>query len=114
MLATRTRWRIGVLDSNPRSRAEVSRLIESGGATVVVDAPPRSGSVALLRRLARDAVVLAAENAMRYGDPVGGVLPPDPGGPGVGAGHRRRARVGADRGRDGGAAPAAPPGRAAP
>lgn len=75
MVVTRTRWRIGVLDSNPHSRAEVSRLIESGGATVVVDAPPRSESVALLRRLAPDAVVLAAEDAMRDGDPVGGVLP---------------------------------------
>ena len=44
---------------------------------MVVDAPPRSESVALLRRLAPDAVVLAAEDAMRDGDPVGGVLPPD-------------------------------------
>jgi response regulator NasT len=77
MVATQTRWRIGVLDSNPRSRAEVSRLIESGGATVVVDAPARSGSAELLRRLAPDAVVLAAEDAMRDGDPLGGVLPPD-------------------------------------
>ena len=77
MVATQTRWRIGVLDSNPRSRAEVSRLIESGGATVVIDAPPRSGNVELLRRLAPDAVVLAAEDAMRDGDPLGGVLPPD-------------------------------------
>src|SRR5258707_12455740 len=84
MTATRTRWRIGVLDSNPHSRAAVSRLIESRGATVVVEAPPRSESVALLRRLAPDAMVLAAEDAVR---------------------HRRR---------DGGPAAAAPAGRAAP
>src|ERR1700681_3536943 len=77
MVATQTRWRIGVLDSNPRSRAEVSRLIVSGGAAVGVDAPARSGSAELLRRLAPDAVVLAAEDAMRDGDPLGGVLPPD-------------------------------------
>ena len=77
MVATRTRWRIGVLDSNPHSRAEVSRLIESGGATVVLDAPPRSESAALLRRLAPDAVVLAAEDAVREGDPLGGILSPD-------------------------------------
>ena len=77
MVATRPRWRIGVLDSNPHSRAEVSRLIECGGATVVLDAPPRSESAALLRRLAPDAVVLAAEDAVREGDPLGDILSPD-------------------------------------
>jgi hypothetical protein len=43
----RARWRIGVLDSDARSRALVSRLIECDGATVVVDSPLRSDSVAL-------------------------------------------------------------------
>ncbi len=52
MPGPRPRWRIGVLDSNARSRAELSRLIESDGATVVIDAPTRSESAALLRRLA--------------------------------------------------------------
>lgn len=61
----RTRWRIGVLDSDARSRAQVSRLIESDGATVVVDSPLRSDSVALLRQLEPDVVVLAAEDAVR-------------------------------------------------
>src|SRR5260370_11448322 len=77
MAAPRPGWRIGVLDSNPHSRAEVSRVIRSGGATVVLDAPPGSDSVALLRRLAPDAVVLAAEDAVREGDPRGGILSPD-------------------------------------
>jgi AmiR/NasT family two-component response regulator len=77
MAAPRPGWRIGVLDSNPHSRAEVSRVIRSGGATVVLDAPPGSESVALLRRLAPDAVVLAAEDALREGDPRGGILSPD-------------------------------------
>jgi len=36
MPGPRPRWRIGVLDSNARSRAELSRLIESDGATVVI------------------------------------------------------------------------------
>jgi response regulator NasT len=61
----RMRWRIGVLDSDARSRADVARLIESDGATVVVDCPPRPESVALLRRLEPDAVVLSAEDAVR-------------------------------------------------
>jgi response regulator NasT len=71
------RWRIGVLDSNARSRADVARLIESDGATVVVDSPPRPESVALLRRLEPDAVVLAAEDAVREGGVLAGVLPAD-------------------------------------
>jgi response regulator NasT len=73
----RTRWRIGLLDSNPRSRADVRRLIESAVATVVVDSSPRPESVALLRSLEPDAVLLSAEDAMRSGDGPGGVLPPD-------------------------------------
>lgn len=77
MAATRTRWRLGVLESDPRSRAELSRLIESGGASVVLDAPPRAESAALVRRLAPDAVILAAEHAVRDGDPLGGILSPD-------------------------------------
>src|SRR5712664_723044 len=77
MAAPRPGWRIGVLDSNPHSRAEVSRVIRSGGATVVLDARPGSESAALLRRLAPDAVVLAAEDALREGDPRGGILSPD-------------------------------------
>jgi AmiR/NasT family two-component response regulator len=71
------RWRIGVLDSDARSRAEVSRLIEARGATVVIDSPPRSESVALLCRLEPDAVVLAAEDAVGERGPRGGVLPAD-------------------------------------
>jgi response regulator NasT len=73
----RTRWRIGVLDSNARSRADVARLTESDGATVVVDSPPRPDCVALLRRLAPDAVVLAAEDAVQEGGTLGDVLPVD-------------------------------------
>jgi AmiR/NasT family two-component response regulator len=61
----RPRWRVGVFDSNARSRAEVARLIESRGAAVVVASAPRFDSVALLCRMAPDAVVLAAEDAMR-------------------------------------------------
>jgi len=64
----RTRWRIGLLDSNPRSRADVRRLIDSS---------PRPESVALLRSLEPDAVLLSAEDAMRSGDGSGGVLPSD-------------------------------------
>ena len=71
------RWRIGVLDSNARFRADVARLIESDGATVVVDSPPRPESVVLLRRLEPDAVVLAAEDAVRAGETMGGFLPAD-------------------------------------
>ena len=52
-------------------------MIRSGGATVVLDARPGSESVVLLRRLAPDAVVLAAEDAVREGDPCGGILSPD-------------------------------------
>lgn len=73
----RTRWRIGLLDSNPRSRADVRRLIESAVATVVVDSSPRPESVALLRSLEPDAVLLSAEDAMRSGDGPEAVLPPD-------------------------------------
>jgi response regulator NasT len=73
----RTRWRIGLLDSNPRSRADVRRLIESAVATVVVDSSPRPESVVLLRSLEPDAVLLSAEDAMRSGDGPGAVLPPD-------------------------------------
>ena len=73
----RTRWRIGVLDSNARSRADVARLIESDGATVVVDCPPRPETVALLRRLGPDAVVLSAEDAVREGGILERVLPGD-------------------------------------
>lgn len=73
----RTRWRIGVLDSDARSRAEVSRLIESRGATVVIDSPPRSESVALVCRLEPDAVILAAEDAVRDRGPRGGLLSGD-------------------------------------
>jgi response regulator NasT len=72
--ADRARWRIGVLDSDPRARAAISRLIESDGATVVVDAPPRSDSVALVRHLEPDAVVLAAEDAVRGEDGADGGL----------------------------------------
>src|SRR5258708_12075366 len=69
MAAPRPGWRIGVLDSNPHSRAEVSRAVRSGGATVVLDAPPGSESVALLRRLAPDAGVLAADDPVLEGHP---------------------------------------------
>lgn len=71
------RWRIGVFDSNARSRAEVSRVIESRGATVVIESPPRSDGVDLLRRMEPDAVVLAAEDAVRDGGILGGVPPAD-------------------------------------
>ena len=64
----RTRWRIGLLDSNPRSRVDVRRLIEPAVATVVIDSPPRPESVALLRSLEPDAVLLSAEDAVRSGD----------------------------------------------
>jgi AmiR/NasT family two-component response regulator len=63
----RPRWRVGVLDSDPESRAEVSRLIESRGATVVVDAAPRPDAVGLLCHVKPDAVMLAAEDATEDG-----------------------------------------------
>lgn len=53
------RWRVGVLDSDSRSR-----LIEAGGGMVVVDSPPRPDSVDLLRRMEPDAVVVAADDVM--------------------------------------------------
>jgi response regulator NasT len=74
----RPRWRVGVLDSDSRSRAEVSRVIESRGATVVLDSPLRPDSVALLRRMEPDAVVLAAEDALRSDAVLASLLPPDP------------------------------------
>jgi len=58
------RWRVGVLDSDSRSRVEVARLIEAGGGMVVVDSPPRPDSVDLLRRMEPDAVVVAADDVM--------------------------------------------------
>ena len=61
------RWRVGVLDPDSRARAETSRLIEAAGGMVVVDSPPRPDSVALLRRMQPDAVLLAADD---------GLLPP--------------------------------------
>jgi two-component system, response regulator PdtaR len=73
----RPRWRVGVLDSDATSRAEVARLIESRGATVVVDAPPRPDSVALLRHMKPDAVVVAAEDAMPGGGALGSLISPD-------------------------------------
>jgi len=77
MPGPRPRWRIGVLDSNARSRAELSRLIESDGATVVIDAPTRSESAVLLRRLAPDAVVLAVEDAIGDPGPLARIIPAD-------------------------------------
>lgn len=58
----RPRWRVGVLGADPRARSEVARLIEARGAAVVVDSPPRADSVALLRQMEPDAVVLAVED----------------------------------------------------
>jgi len=58
------RWRVGVLDSDSRSRVEVARLIEAGGGMVVIDSPPRPDSVDLLRRMEPDAVVVAADDVM--------------------------------------------------
>lgn len=60
------RWRVGILDSDSRSRGEVSRVIEAGGGMVVVDSPPRPDSVALLRRMEPDAVVVAADEVMSH------------------------------------------------
>ncbi|MGH7415012.1 MAG: ANTAR domain-containing response regulator [Candidatus Rokuibacteriota bacterium] len=60
------RWRVGVLDSDSRSRGELSRLIEARGGLVVVDSPPRPDSVDLLRRMEPDAVVLGADDVMDH------------------------------------------------
>jgi response regulator NasT len=73
----RPRWRVGVLDSDAASRAEVSRLVESRGATVVVDAAPRPDAVALLCHVKPDAVMLAAEDAAEGVDAVTDLFPPD-------------------------------------
>ena len=64
------RWRVGVLDSDARSRAEVSRVIEAGGGMVVVGSPPHPDSVDLLRRMEPDAVVVAADDVMNQGGAV--------------------------------------------
>jgi AmiR/NasT family two-component response regulator len=64
----RPRWRVGVLDSDSRSRDEVSRSIEERGGVVVVDSPPRADSLDLVRRMEPDAVVLAAEDEMDQAD----------------------------------------------
>ena len=58
------RWRVGVLDSDAGSRAEVARVIEAGGGMVVVDSPPHPDSVDLLRRMEPDAVVVAVDDVM--------------------------------------------------
>lgn len=63
----RPRWRVGVLDGDARSRAELARVIEARGGQVVVDSPPRADSVDLLRRMEPDAVVLATEDGPREG-----------------------------------------------
>ncbi len=60
------RWRVGILDSDSRSRVEVARLIEAGGGMVVVDSPPRPDSIDLLRRMEPDAVVVAADDVMNH------------------------------------------------
>jgi response regulator NasT len=73
----RPRWRVGVLDSDAGSRAEVSRLIESRGATVVLDAAPRPDAVALLCHVKPDAVMLAAEDATEGVDAVTDLFPSD-------------------------------------
>jgi response regulator NasT len=53
-----------VLDADPWSRLETARLIEAAGGMVVIDSPPRPDSVALLRRMEPDAVVLAADDGL--------------------------------------------------
>ena len=53
-----------MLDSDPRSRVEIARLIEASGGAVVVDSPPRPDSVDLLRHMEPDAVVVAADDVM--------------------------------------------------
>ncbi|HEY7254146.1 MAG TPA: ANTAR domain-containing protein [Methylomirabilota bacterium] len=68
---------MGVLDSDAESRAEVSRLIESRGATVVLDAAPRPDAVALLCHVKPDAVMLAAEDATEGVDAVTDLFPSD-------------------------------------
>jgi response regulator NasT len=73
----RPRWRVGVLDSDAESRAEVSRLIESRGAPVVLDAAPRPDAVALLCHVKPDAVMLAAEDATEGVDAVTDLFPSD-------------------------------------
>ncbi len=70
----RPRWRVGVLDSDSRSREEVSRSIEERGGVVVVDSPPRADSLELVRRMEPDAVVLAAEDEMDQADALTGRL----------------------------------------
>jgi AmiR/NasT family two-component response regulator len=70
-------WRIGVLDSDADSRAEVTRLIESRGATVVMDGPPGPDSAALLRYMKPDVVVLAADGAMPSGGALQSLITPD-------------------------------------
>jgi len=59
----RPRWRVGVLDSDSRSRGEVSRSIEERGGLVVVDSPPRADALELVRQMEPDAVVLAVRMA---------------------------------------------------
>jgi response regulator NasT len=68
---------VGVLDSDARSRADVSRLIESHGHAVVVESPPRPDAVALFCEAKPDAVVLAAEDAVPGGHAMSGLFPPD-------------------------------------
>jgi len=68
MRAKAPRWRVGVLDSDVRTRAELARSIEARGGAVVVDSPPRPDTVDLLRRMGPDAVVLAAEDALEPAD----------------------------------------------
>jgi response regulator NasT len=70
----RPRWRVGVLDSDVRTRVELARSIEARGGAVVVDSPPRADTVDLLRRMDPDAVVLAAEDSMDSADALMGPL----------------------------------------
>jgi AmiR/NasT family two-component response regulator len=70
----RPRWRVGVLASDVRTRAELARSIEAHGGVVVVDSSPRADIVDLLRRMDPDAVVLAAEDAMEQEDLLMGPL----------------------------------------
>jgi response regulator NasT len=71
------RWRVGILGSDSRARVEVSRMIEAGGGMVVVDSPPRPDSVALLRRMEPDAVVVAADDVIAHRDVPRGQSPLD-------------------------------------
>ncbi len=70
----RPRWRVRVLDSDTRSRGEVSRSIEERGGVVVVDSPPRADALGLVGRMDLDAVVLAAEDEMGEADALTGPL----------------------------------------